>query len=54
MISFEILVFLILLYLYIYKGALINQITDDQILRVIEIRSLIERIKVDWDKIMNN
>jgi hypothetical protein len=38
----------------IYAGAQINEQTNNQILRVAELRNILERLKTDWDLIILN
>ena len=48
---FEIINQFLMLYFTFYYGALINEISNNQLLRVCELRNILERLKVDWDKI---
>lgn len=52
--ALEISLFLILFYKMFLNGAQINNITTGQILRISEIKNVLERLKLDWVKIMNN
>ncbi|CDW86982.1 UNKNOWN [Stylonychia lemnae] len=51
--AFELLNFFYFIYCMFYTGAIINEITTKQILRVSELRNVLERLIVDWDRIMS-
>eukprot|EP00347_Sterkiella_histriomuscorum_P012297 403369129 len=50
--TFEILNHLIMLYLIFYNGAMLNDIQSQQLLRICELRNIMERLKVDWERII--
>eukprot|EP00347_Sterkiella_histriomuscorum_P022057 403331836 len=50
--SFEVLLFGFILYSYFYAASQVNEISSNQLLRIIEIRSVLERVKLDFDKII--
>ncbi|CDW82679.1 UNKNOWN [Stylonychia lemnae] len=49
---FEIVNQFVVLYMNFYYGALINEISNNQLLRICELRNVLERLKVDWEKIV--
>eukprot|EP00347_Sterkiella_histriomuscorum_P000736 403374702 len=50
--SFEFLFFGYFLYSYFLSASQVNEISNNQLLRIIEIRTVLERVKLDFDKII--
>ncbi len=51
-IAFELIDLLVSEYTIIINGAMINDLTDTQLLRVVELRNMLERLRIEWHKIM--
>ena len=51
---YEIVTFLILIYIMILAGAKVNEVTNGHLLRVAEVRGVLERVRLEWPKIMHS
>ncbi len=49
---FELLDLLVSLYKTFLNGAQINYFTERQLLRVVELRNILERLRIEWDTIL--